>query len=347
MTHRLWLLVIDYTHKLIAYEYKFQQDQKSSNDYFVLSSHKTGLYLARLASSPTLNLAASSPHLFAPASQSSNNSNNNTLSQQLASIQNGCYLSKDALLQTVNHLSANSMPNVGLISKLANSNPSTMNSSANARMYPVHHQFKNEISIENYHHQTNRLNKLRSCNGGAQLNDNSNLNGTTANAQITNLASNLAAAASPTQQPISPPHQLQLVGLNGLTNLNSTLNGLLPSNQLTPAPSPQDHCILNGSNSSSTSSSSCTNAATLLNGSSTNLTAGNNLTNNNVMSAIAALAAASQSNLTANSNQQQLLHDALNSLANGHSASSNKQSDSTVTGAKSVGKSKFVISFLI
>lgn len=180
--------------------------------------------------------------------------------------------------------------------------------------------------------QTNRLNKLRSCNG-SQLIDNS-----PTPQQITSLANNLVSSltSSPPNQ-ASPQTQLQLVGLNNLTN---SLN-VLPSNQLTPAPSPQDHCILNGSNSSSSSGLNA--ASLLLNNSTNNLTTNNNLTNNNVLSTIAALAAAqSQSSPSSNySTQQQLLKDALNSLAtrNGSSPSLSK-SDSLTTNKTNVGKSK-------
>ena len=262
--------------------------------------------MAGLASNSSLNLAANNSQQLFPITTSK------TLGQQLINIQSAVanangYLKDNLIQQSVNNIFNNKTNdcNNSIISNLTNS---TIN---NANLYSQPVQFKkNDISIDNYHHQNNlRLNKLRSCNG-------TQLNGTNAisnSLQITNLASNLVSNLTSNQQQQTTSHQTQLL---------IGLNTALPSNQLTPAPSPQDQCILNGSNSSSSNSNASafsTNAVNLLNNSSTNH---HNLTNNNVISAIAAIAAAaSQSNTISNtqitnSNQQQLIQDTLNSIAN-------------------------------
>lgn len=224
--------------------------------------------------------------------------------------------------------------------------------SGNPALYGGSQSFKNDLSIEpNYQQQAanlqqrlHSLSKLRSCNS-TQLNGHPSDGGLQISSLASNLVSSLASSISPTQSTSSPQSLQQsfLTTLNG-SNLS---NGGLPSNQLTPAPSPQDsqsvldvlNCSTNAAglgNSSNSSSSGSTNSAAvnLLNSSSSgSLT--NNLSNNltnNVMSAIAAIAAASQSTNGSPANSSQLLQEALNSLANG----------GHLRESSSKGKSKFV-----
>lgn len=209
-------------------------------------------------------------------------------------------------------------------------NNNSINNTSNNHLYNP--QFKNDILIE-HNLLLNNLNKLRSCNGTSELNSNLNTG-----LQFTNLNSS-SNSISPTQQlqsgggTNSPQQtqlhtQLQLVGLNNL-------NGQLPSNQLTPAPSPQDQCM-NSTNSNGT------NTVNLLNNSTNGLE--NNLRNDNVMSALVAIAASQTSNnmqtTMSTSNQQQLLQDALNSLGNGTNLQLNKTENSTKT--NSASKSKLI-----
>lgn len=264
----------------------------------------TGLYLSRFGALASSSSPLANPQLF---------SNQKSLSQQLASLQNAVANSSNGLLKSGGQRSTN---HHSIISGLSGTN----------HLYATG-SFKNEISIEpNYQQQANnlqqRLNnltKLRSCNGaqlnGQQLNDGG--------------LQTLASSISPTLQPTTSPQLQQFLGLTTL-NGGHLNNGTLPSNPLTPAPSPQDNqpctvldvlnCSANaglGNSSNSSSSAGTNNSANLLGSSNSGL--GNSLTNN-VMSAIAAIAAASQSNSTsANSptSSSQLLQDALNSLANG------------------------------